>query len=355
MKNGQTLIMPGRALFIAALAYMLLGCGAFFSNVVFAVWLYTGIALLPFVILDALFLLFLTERFTTKRELPATLAQGEETAVKLHIRRSSEKSILPSFITVYDLCPPSMETNAFPVKIAPASAGGGEIIFEYSVLPADRGPWTFTGIQIIGGSPLRFWRLRVTHNVISSGRTYPDFKKIAEGRELRGFLERGEVREIRRRGQGMEFESLRDYQQGDPIRWIDWRATSRGVRRDGSYKYIVKNFQEEQEQQVLFILDSGYRLPDLQFDNALNATLLLSYAALKHGDAAGAATFGAQDRWIRPRKGSSALTGLLNGLYDLHSAPVPSSPFQALENALARLQRRSLIMLISNFSGDESE
>jgi uncharacterized protein (DUF58 family) len=83
--------------------------------------------------------------------------------------------------------------------------------------------------------------------------------------------------------------------------------------------------------------------------------LLLSYAALKHGDAVAAASFGARNLWIPPRKGMSAFTGLMNSLYDLHSAPVPSSPFAALENALNRLHRRSFIVMISNFREEDDE
>ena len=348
--------MPDRVLVISALVYLLLGSFAFFSNPAYLIWLFTGIGLLFILIIDALLLILLTERFLCEREILFSLAQGQETKVKLTIRRNSEKSLLPSQIMLYDLYPESMKTGAFPAKLSPSAFDGNKALaFDYSLIPEDRGPWTFSGLQLIESSPLRFWRMRITHEAISRGRTYPDFKKLTEGRELKAFLERGDVKEIRKRGQGMEFESLRDYQQGDSIRSIDWRATSRGKNITGAYKFIVRNFQEEQEQQVLFILDSGYRLPDYQFDNALNAMLLLSYVALKHGDAVAAASFGASQRWIPPRKGVSSLTSLMNGLYDLHSAPVPSSPFAALENALARLHRRTLIVLISNFTGEDGE
>jgi uncharacterized protein (DUF58 family) len=83
--------------------------------------------------------------------------------------------------------------------------------------------------------------------------------------------------------------------------------------------------------------------------------LMLSYTALNHGDAVAASSFGAHDLWIPPRKGISAYTGLMNSLYDLHSAPVPSSPFSALENALSRLHRRSFIILISNFREEDDK
>lgn len=350
---------PGGALFIAALLYLVLGCGAFFSQPLFLVWFLAGAGLFPFIVADALVLFFLCDRLESKREIPLSLAQGEAARVKLYIRRAGGRSLLPFGIKLYDLYPESMKTcaaNTFPAALnRKLFKESGALVFEYTLLPQERGFWIFSGLDLLLSSPLRCWRLRVTHNTTSSGKTYPDFKKLARGQELRGFLERGELREIRRRGQGMEFESLRDYQEGDSIRSIDWRATSRNRRVDGRPKLIVRDYQEEQDQQVLFIIDSGYRLPDFQFDSALNAMLLLSYVALKHGDSVAAASFGAADRWIPPRKGISALTGLMNGLYDLHSAPVPSSPFSSLENALARLHRRTFIILISNFREEDGE
>jgi uncharacterized protein (DUF58 family) len=246
--------------------------------------------------------------------------------------------------------------NVFPAKLNQKLLdNSGTLIFEYTIIPVERGQWFFSGLQSLSSSILRFWQLRITHDIAGRGRTYPDFKKIAQGTALGGLPEKGQERQIRKRGQGMEFESLRDFQEGDSIRQIDWRATSRNRLLDGKPKLIVRNYQEEQDQQVLFIIDSGYRLPDFQFDSALNATLLLAYVALKHGDSAGAASFGAQERWIAPRKGLSSLTTLMNGLYDLYSAPVPSSPFSALETALARLHRRSFIVLISNFREEDGE
>ncbi|MDR2478878.1 MAG: DUF58 domain-containing protein [Treponema sp.] len=356
---------PGRPLFTAALLYLFLGCAAFFWEPVFLVWIITGSGLGLFVLADALILLFLTGRLRVRREIPCSLAQGEPVRVKLFIRRAAARSLLPAAVLLYDMYPSSMRISAankesadsvFPARIDRKLFKQFDIfVFEYTLLPEQRGLWHFSGVDLLLVSPLHCWKLRVTHKAASAGRTYPNFKKLAGGGELYGLSEKGEMREIRRRGQGMEFESLRDYQEGDSIRSIDWQATSRTRHPDGRLKLIVRDYQEEQDQQVLFIIDSGYRLPDVHFDSALNAMLLLSYTALKHGDAVAAASFGASERWIPPRKGMSALTGLLNGLYDLHSAPVPSSPFSALENALTRLRRRSFIILVSNFREEDGE
>jgi len=350
---------PGPALVAAALGWFLLGAVGFFSDFVSLIWLFAGLSLLPVIIADGLALFFLADRLEVKRLIPSFLAQGESVTAKLEIRRSG-RGFLPFSMRIWDLHPSSMESQYFPAALNRklfAAANGRPLFFEYSLLPASRGQWAFRGTELLLSSLCRFWRFKVFHPCESSGQTYPNFKKIKAGTDLRGLLERSGVKNIRMRGQGMEFRSLRDYQEGDSVRAVDWRATSR--RR----KVIVREYQEEQDQQVLFLLDSGYRLHRLddeagnrtQFDSALEAVLLLSWISLKHGDSAAVGTFGSSRRWLSPRKGTRAFPLLMNGLYDLTSAPVPSSPFSALENALARLKRRTFIVLISNFREEDGE
>jgi len=357
MKESESKIifLPGRTFFITALLYLALGCSAFFFSGLFVAWVLTGAGLIPFIVTDLLLLLLTTDRLQVKRNVPAAAAQGEDLQVKLLIQKV--KLFPPLSVRLFDIYPDSMSClyPVFPAKLDRKKLKNSDtLVFEYNLTPEKRGPWYFTETQFLLGSLLRFWKLRVTHDNISAGRTYPNFKRMARGAFNRN-QEKSDVRHIRKRGQGLEFESLRDYQEGDSIRSIDWRATSRNRKLDGRPKLIVRNYQEEQDQQVLFIIDSGYRLPDYQFDSALEAMLLLSYTALKHGDAVAAASFGARDLWIPPRKGMRAYNALMNRLYDLHSAPVPSSPFSAMEKALSRLNRRSFIILISNFREEDGE
>jgi uncharacterized protein (DUF58 family) len=354
-------VKPGRSFFIAALGFFLLGAAAFFSDRIFLFWFLGALVILLVIITDALILLFLTDRLEAERSLPASLAQDEPCRVRLRVRRNG-RSLTPVKTLLYDLYPPSMVCGSprgrefFPLRLdRNILRQGGSVSFEYTLFPRERGSWFFGGLELLLSSPLHFWRLRVFHKVESRGRTYPNFKKLASGEELRGILGRRGSREIRRRGQGLEFLGLRDFLEGDSIRAIDWRASSRNRQLDGRLKIIVREYQDEQDQQVLFALDSGYRLPGHQFDSALNALLLLSWVALKHGDSVAAQSFGASERWIPPRKGKSAITGLLRGLSDLHSAPAPSSPFSALEQALARLHRRTFIILVSNFREEDGE
>jgi uncharacterized protein (DUF58 family) len=354
---------PGKAAFIAALVWLLLGAGAFFSQPLFLVWFLSGLSLLPFVLFDALFLHFLTCRIKPFRDMPLILAQGEPVGVKITLQKEG-RFFLPAGILLFDLFPASfMDCDAFPVVINPKMLkdgargvdGGGSFVFTYTIIPRERGPWHFSGMEFLFTSPLRFWRLKVFCDCQCRGKTYPDFKKLNAGNALRSLMDQRGFREIRQWGQGREFRSLRDYQEGDAVRSIDWRATSRRRQLDGMQKFIIREYQEEQDQQVLFILDSGYRLQGPQFDSALNGVLLLAYTALKHGDAVAALSFGTAERWVPPRKGMSSFTLLMNRLYDLHRSPVPSSPFSALENALSRLHRRTFIILVSNFREEDGE
>ena len=352
---------PGPVLAAVSLGWFFLGAAGFFSDMVSFIWLLTGISLLPVIIIDGLVLFFLGDRLDVKREIASSLAQGENVKAKLEIRRGN-RIFLPFKIMLWDLYHSSMESDAFPAlverKPLAGQKPGGAVFFEYTLVPKVRGPWFFGGTELLLSSPCRFWLLKAFHACKSSGRTYPDFKKIkaAAGTDLRGLLERTGAKNVRMRGQGLEFRSLRDYQDGDSIRAVDWRATSR--RR----KVIIREYQEEQDQQILFLLDSGYRLHRLedeggrtQFDSALEAVLLLSWVSLKHGDSVALSAFGSSRRWISPRKGIKAFPVLMNSLYDLSSSPSPSSPFSALEDALTHLKRRTFIILISNFREEDGE
>jgi uncharacterized protein (DUF58 family) len=371
---------PGRPLFILALVWFLLGTAAFFSGPLSLAWFFLGLFLLFLSAADGAFLTLLAGRPGVRRELAPSLAQGERARVRITVIPQSG-FFIPA-VQLWDLYPPSMDCGedgnalgVFPASLSRRLLKKGPLVFEYTLVPRERGNWTFRGMELLLSSPLGLWRLKLCLREESRGRTYPDFRKIkaAAGTELRAFLERTGVKRIRRRGPGLEFESLREFQEGDSVKAIDWRAASRNRQLDGRLKLIVREDQEEMDLQVLILLDTGYRLhrPEyvsgtrragdspgefrLQFDSALEAALLLSWVSLKHGDSIGVGCFGGLSRWTPPRKGLRGFTALMNSLYDLKSAPVPSSPSHALEEALSRLKRRSLIILISNFREEDGE
>src|SRR5690606_8927446 len=147
---------------------------------------------------------------------------------------------------------------------------------------------------------------------------------------------------------------------GDPVRRIDWKATLR------FHKPIVRKYQNERDQAVVLMIDCGRRMraDDRQggmggahFDQALNATMLLSYVALKQGDAVGAMTFGAplhDRRWFTPRKGAATLNALMGELYDVQPTPTHSDYLSAAQELLRHQRKRSLVIVITNFRDEDA-
>ncbi|MCL2706320.1 MAG: DUF58 domain-containing protein, partial [Spirochaetaceae bacterium] len=247
---------PGPALFVGAILWLLLGAGGFFSAPLSLIWFLSGVIALPIIIIDALFLALMIDTLEIERSINTSLALGEASTVKLKINRSNRR-FLPTKIKLFDIYPSSMACQVFPVVLdRNGLKKKSSLVFEYSVLPVQRGEWEFQTLHLLFSSPLFFWQRKVIHTVKTKGRTYPDFKKMVTlaGEDLKGILERVGLKNIRKRGHGLEFQSLREYQPGDPVKAIDWRATSR------RQKPIIREYQEEQDQQILFLLDTGYRL-----------------------------------------------------------------------------------------------
>ena len=102
---------------------------------------------------------------------------------------------------------------------------------------------------------------------------------------------------VRVRGQGTEFDSLREYVLGDDVRSIDWRASAR------SRTTVVRTWQPERHRRVLLVLDtsrtSAGRVDDVpRLDSAMDAALLLAALASRAGDSV---DFLAGDRRVRAR------------------------------------------------------
>ena len=205
-------------------------------------------------------------------------------------------------------------------------------------------------------SPLGLWWRRRRVPVQNSIRVYPNYSTIAKllMHEADNPLSMSGVRLRRRRGQGTEFEQLRDYRDGDPLRSIDWKATARLSR------LISREYQDERDQQVVFLLDSGRRMlakdADLShFDHALNAMILLSYVALRHGDAVGVMTAGTERRWLPPRKGMQSVNALLNHVYDVQPQPIEIDYIAAATELSVKQRRRSLIVILTNIREEDSD
>ncbi len=157
----------------------------------------------------------------------------------------------------------------------------------------------------------------------------------------------------RRRGEGLEFEQLREYREGDLIRQIDWKATAR------HRKLISREYEDERNQQIVFLLDCGRRMRAVDdgvahFEHVLNAVLLLGHIATKQGDSVGLMTFAGEERWLPPVKGPAGMSAILNRVYDLQTSPTPADYRDAAKRLMTRQRRRAMVILVSNLRDEDS-
>ena len=187
-----------------------------------------------------------------------------------------------------------------------------KVTFRRKVTGQRRGAFTFQRIYIETHSPLRLWRRHVMVPVESRVNVYPDMKQLSEYAILARTdrLSLIGVRKTRRVGQDSEFERLRDYTPDDNYRHIDWRTTAR------RNKLTVRQFQSDQSQRVMFLLDCGRMMTNERagmslLDHSLNAALMMSYVALAQGDSVGMLCFSDSiHAYLPPRGGKNQMNRL---------------------------------------------
>lgn len=286
------------------------------------------------------------------RGLPGHLSIGRWGTVTLQVS-CAEHSLWRGSIADH----PPPELAAAPLSQPLALEPGETRQLEYRVKPSQRGHFLFEQCELLSASRFGLWGRRHTVPLAGATRVYPDFARLHGDHLLAvdNWLSRAGILQRQRRGSGMEFHQMREYQQGDSFRAIDWKNTARKGRP------ITREYQDERDQQILFWLDCGRNLRTQDdelshFDHALNACMLLSHVALRQGDAVGLATFATeQARHIKPGKGPGQLNALLNATYDLHGSTRHADFEMAGAALLGQQKRRALVILITNLRDESSQ
>jgi len=194
------------------------------------------------------------------------------------------------------------------------------------------------GLAARQGSHRVPWRLRALPP-FTSRRHLPS--RLARLRELDGRSA------VRVRGQGTEFDALREYVDGDDVRSIDWRATARAA------DVMVRTWRPERDRRVLLVLDCGRtaagRVGDApRLDSAMDAALLLAALASRAGDRVDLLAY---DRTVRARVEGVPATGLLlalvQALAPLDATLVEPDYRGMVATVLSRSARRSLVVLLT--------
>lgn len=314
-------------------------------------WLYASGFILAVCLYDLLALL-LKPTLSAQRIINQSLPLGVWSPIKIKLENQSKQHL---HFDLYDHYPTHSEVRHMP-RTSLHIQGGKEITIPYEINPQERGIAKFSDLQIRTHSPFRLWTRQRRIHIPQEVHVYPNFAAVAKYALLAtdNKLHLMGVKKRRRRGEGMEFHQLREFRDGDSLRQIDWKATSR------LKKIISREYQEESDQNVVFLLDCGYRMlskdEDLShFDHTLNALLLLAYVALRQGDSVGLQTFsGKNDKWFPPKKGSHFINQILSSVFDLQASHSPPDYSYAATQLLTKQKRRALVILLTNLRDDET-
>lgn len=234
--------------------------------------------------------------------------------------------------------------NRHRVALAP----GDRVLLRTPLLPHRRGDLQAVGVTVRARGPLGLAARQRTLDVPGTVRSLPPFEsrkhlpsRLARLRELDGRAA------VRVRGQGTEFDSLREYVRGDDVRSIDWRASAR------NRNVVVRTWQPERDRRVVLVLDtsrtSAGRVDDVpRLDSAMDAALLLAALAARAGDRV---DFVAGDRRVRARLRSAGARDLAANLQDTMADLEPviaEADWSALAGAVTQFGRqRALVVLLT--------
>ena len=250
---------------------------------------------------------------------------------------------------IRDAWPPSAgaRPRRVPIDIAP----GGRLRISTTLTPVRRGDRAAAVVTVRSFGPLRLAARQGRHEVPWTVRVIPPFgsrrhlpEKLARLRELDG-----QHRSLRR-GQGSEFDSLREYVIGDDVRSIDWRSTARRA------EVVVRTWRPERDRRLLLVLDTGRtsagRVGDIpRLDCAMDAALLLAALAARAGDRVDLIAF---DRRVRARVQGTAraqvLPAIVAAMAPLEPELIESDWAGMVSAILGSARRRCLVVLLSELN-----
>lgn len=284
------------------------------------------------------------KRLELHRDSPDSVRLGETTSAGLLVTNPSDRTIRA---LVRDAWQPS--AGAGHDRHLVTVPGGEARRLTTPLTPTRRGDRQADRVTVRSFGPMGLAARQRSFDLPGFVRCLPPFasrrhlpSKLAQLREIDGRSA------VRVRGQGTEFDSLRDYVDGDDVRSIDWRATARRQHP------VVRTWRPERDRRIIIVLDtsrtSAGRIDDMpRLDSAMDAALLLTAVAAKAGDRVDLL---AGDRSVRARViGQNNRSELLHSMVTA-MAPLDAVLLEANWNALAGAvnaltRRRALVVLLT--------
>jgi uncharacterized protein (DUF58 family) len=294
----------------------------------------------------------LPKELTITREFDKRFAIGDSTDVKLIIQNSSTKAL---DLELKDEFPPEMilgESREASLRVEAQSRAE----FSYSLTPPKRGNYEFGETAVRFKSKLRLVRCQAQLAAKQAVKVYPNMRRAKE-MELKALGARSFLaiqRRSIRRGEGREFESMRDYVRGDELRHISWTATAR------RNKLTTRQYQIERDQTIVIAIDAGRLMTgrinnETKFDTAIHSALALMSAAARGGDNCGLVVFGRKIRkYLPPKRGVEHMDATLEALHDLEPELIEPSYSNAFQFIASSMKKRAFVVILTDLVDREA-
>ncbi|MCL1938996.1 MAG: DUF58 domain-containing protein [Candidatus Azobacteroides sp.] len=295
-----------------------------------------------------IFLLYVTKRNAVKarRECAERFSNGDKNEIKLYLSNRYPFSIS---LEIIDEIPVQFQKRDLLFLLSMKK--GEEKVLKYFIRPVKRGVYSFGVIHVFVSTKIGFISRRFKSGTSCQVKVYPSFIHLKEYELLASSnkLNLYGNKKIRKIGQQLEPDQIKDYIKGDDYRFINWKATARRS------KLMTNVFRDERAQNLYCLIDKGRTMQSAfeqmtLLDYAINASLALSYVSLLKGDKAGLITFERKiDTIVPARRNPIQMQTIHEALYQ-QATSFYECDFQALYQAVNRyIKNRSLLIVFTNF------
>ncbi|MCR9171037.1 MAG: DUF58 domain-containing protein [bacterium] len=311
----------------------------------------TLVVLFAITLLDILLVFSSKNPLSVKRIVADRLSLGDNNPVRLEVTNTTAQPIAYTLIEGY---PVEMQERS--ASYSNVLAPGATKEYHYEFKPGSRGEFEFGDVFVIIRSVFFMASRSVSIPLKQTVQVYPSVVQMKRY-ELLVFQQQktsAGIKKIRRLGNNSEFEQIKNYVQGDELKRINWKATSR------RNELMVNQYQEEKSQNIFCIIDKSRNM-QMEFDGlslldySINSTLVFTNIALRKGDKAGLYTYSDKIGTQLPAERSAGqMRRIQEALYNQRTH-FKEANFELLYQSIRRsINTRSLLVLFTNFETEFS-
>jgi uncharacterized protein (DUF58 family) len=294
-----------------------------------------------------IFILYKTKNaIEVERFLPERLSNGDENKISLTLKNQYP---FVAHLSLIEELPYQFQKRDFFFN--QQLQKNEEKSIHYNLKPTERGVYLFGNVNVYVSSSLQLATKKYVLGEEKELKCYPSFLKLREF-NIKAFnnatVSYGS-KKVRRIGNSLEFEQIKEYVSGDDIRTLNWKSTAK------RNQLMVNQYAEEKSQSVYAVIDKG-RAMQMHFnelsllDYAVNATLAISNIILRKQDKAGMLSFSTKlEDWVVAERRNSQMSLISEALHNIKTN-FSESDFSTLYSVVKRkITHRSLLILFTNF------